>query len=62
MGEISTPGSFDSAPSSAVSRDKSVRRSAQDDGFVAVVMKNSLNMLTLMRLPSWAKFRASLRE
>jgi hypothetical protein len=28
------PGSFDSAPSSAVSRDKSVRRSAQDDDFV----------------------------
>src|ERR1700723_2173744 len=26
---------FDSAPPSAVSRDKSVRRSAQDDGFVA---------------------------
>jgi hypothetical protein len=27
-------GSFDSAPSIAVSHDKSVRRSAQDDGFV----------------------------
>ncbi len=27
-------GSFDSAPLSAVSRDKSVRRSAQDDVFV----------------------------
>ena len=31
MGEINAPGSFDSAPSSAVSRDKSVGRSAQDD-------------------------------
>jgi hypothetical protein len=29
-----SPGSFDSAPSSAVSRDKSARRFAQDDGFV----------------------------
>jgi hypothetical protein len=48
MGEISTPGSFDSAPSSAVSRDKSVKRAAQDDGFVGVVMKNSQNRLTLM--------------
>jgi hypothetical protein len=28
------PGSFDCAPSSAMSRDKSVRRSAQDDVFV----------------------------
>ena len=34
MGKISASGSFDSAPSSFVSRDKSVRRSAQDDGFV----------------------------
>ena len=45
MGEISTPGSFDSAPLSHVSRDKSVRRSAQDDGFVGVVMKNSPNQI-----------------
>jgi putative endonuclease len=29
MGKIAPPGSFDSAPSSAVSHDKSVRRSAQ---------------------------------
>jgi len=35
MGKISTSGSFDSAPPSAVARDKSVRRSAQDDVFVA---------------------------
>ena len=34
MGKISASGSFDSAPSSFVSRDKFVRRSAQDDGFV----------------------------
>jgi hypothetical protein len=36
---------FDSAPPSAVSWDRSVRRSAQDDGFVGVVKKNSLNRL-----------------
>ena len=33
------PGSFDSALPSAVSRDKSVTRSAQDDGFVGGVEK-----------------------
>jgi hypothetical protein len=33
------PGSFDSAPPKAVSRDKSVRRSAQDDDFVGVLTK-----------------------
>jgi hypothetical protein len=32
---------FDSAPSSAVSRDKSVKRSAQDDDFVGVLKKHS---------------------
>jgi hypothetical protein len=31
------PRSFDSAPSSAVSREKSVRRAAQDDGLVGAV-------------------------
>ena len=30
---------------------------SQDDGFVGVVMKNSLNKITLMGLASWAKFR-----
>ena len=34
MGKISPLGSFDSAPSSAVSHDKSMRRSAQDDDLV----------------------------
>jgi hypothetical protein len=29
---------------------------SQDDGFVGVVMKNSLNRLTLIGLSSWAKF------
>ncbi len=41
MGEISTLGSFDSAPLSHMSGDKSVRRSAQDDGLVGVVMKTA---------------------
>src|SRR6266700_1072850 len=36
-------GPFDSAPPNAVSRDKSVRRSAQDDGFVA--MKRRLDQI-----------------
>jgi hypothetical protein len=31
-----------------VSRDKSVRRSAQDDDFVGVLTKNTLNELALM--------------
>jgi hypothetical protein len=39
---------FDSAPPSAVSRDKSVRRSAQDDVFVGVLNKNIQNKLALM--------------
>jgi hypothetical protein len=34
IGKKASSGSFDSAPSSAVSRDESVRRSAQDDDFV----------------------------
>jgi hypothetical protein len=34
MGKMRPSGSFDSAPLSAVSRDKSVTRSAQDDDFV----------------------------
>jgi hypothetical protein len=38
---------FDSAPSSAVCRDKSVRRSAQDDDFVGVLKKNIPNKVAL---------------
>jgi hypothetical protein len=41
-------GSFDSAPSGALSPDKSMRRSAQDDVFVGVLMKNIPGRLTLM--------------
>jgi hypothetical protein len=43
-------GSFDSAPPSAAPRDKSVRRSAQDDGFVGVLKKDIPNKLALMGL------------
>jgi hypothetical protein len=59
MGKISTlgvpsaalgTGSSDSAPSSAVSRDKSVRRCAQDDVLVGVLKKNIPNKLALMGL------------
>jgi hypothetical protein len=42
------PGSFDSAPPSAVSRDQSVRRSAQDDDFAGVLAKNIADKLALM--------------
>ncbi|MEA2542012.1 MAG: hypothetical protein QOH35_3378 [Acidobacteriaceae bacterium] len=42
-------GSFDSAPS-AVPRDKSARRFAQDDDFVGGLKKNTPNRLTLVGL------------
>jgi hypothetical protein len=47
-GKIAPPRSFDSAPSSAAPRDKSVRRSAQDDDFVGVLKKNIPNKVALM--------------
>jgi hypothetical protein len=50
MGKIRPSGSFDSALSSAVSRDRSVTRSAQDDVFVGVLTKNLQNKLALMGL------------
>jgi hypothetical protein len=50
MGKKASSGSFDSAPSSAVSRDESVRRSAQDDVFVGVLKKHIPNKLALMGL------------
>jgi hypothetical protein len=39
---------FDSAPSSAMSRDKSVWRSAQDDDFVRALKRKIPNKLALM--------------
>jgi hypothetical protein len=39
---------FDSAPPSAVSRDRPVTRSAQDDDFVGVLKRNIQNKLALM--------------
>jgi hypothetical protein len=48
MVEISTAGVLRLRATSAVSRDKSVRRSAQDDDFVGVSTKNILNKLALM--------------
>jgi hypothetical protein len=47
MGKISTAGVLRLRATSAVSHDKSVRRSAQDDGFVGVLRKNILNKLGL---------------
>ena len=43
MGKMGASGPFDSAPPSAVSRDRSVTRSAQDDVFVGVLTKNIQN-------------------
>jgi hypothetical protein len=43
MGEISTAGVLRLRATGAVTRDKSVRRFAQDDGFVGVLTKNILN-------------------
>jgi hypothetical protein len=50
MGKISTAGVLRLRATSAVSPDKSVRRSAQDDDFVGVSTKNILNKLALMGL------------
>jgi hypothetical protein len=48
MGKISTAGVLRLRATSALSRDKSVRRSAQDDDFVGVLKKNIPNILALM--------------
>jgi hypothetical protein len=50
MGKISSAGVLRLRATSAVSRDKSVRRSAQDDVFVGILKKNILNKLALMGL------------
>jgi hypothetical protein len=50
MGKISTAGVLRLRATSAVSRDKSVRRSAQDDDFVEVSTKNILKKLARMAL------------
>jgi hypothetical protein len=50
MGKISTAEVLRLRAESAVSRDKSVRRSAQDDDFVGVLTKNILNVLALIGL------------
>ena len=48
MGKISTLGVLRLRATSAVARDKSVRRCAQDDDFVGVLKKNIPNKLALM--------------
>jgi hypothetical protein len=50
MDKISTAGVLRLRATSAVSRDKSVWRSAQDDDFVGVLKKNIPNKLALMGL------------
>ncbi len=48
MGKISTPEVLRLRATSPVSRDQSVRRSAQDDDFVGVLTKNILDKLALI--------------
>jgi hypothetical protein len=48
MRNISTAGVLRLRATSAVSRDKAVRRSAQDDNFVGIMTKNILNKLALL--------------
>ena len=48
MGKISTAGVLRLRATSAVTDDKSVRRSAQDDDFVGVSTKDILNKSALM--------------
>ena len=50
MGKISIAEVLRLRATSAVSRDNSVRRFAQDDDFVGVLTKNILNELALMGL------------
>jgi hypothetical protein len=50
IGKISTAGVLRLRATSAVSRDKSVRRSAQDDNFVGIMTKNILSKLALLGL------------
>jgi hypothetical protein len=56
MGKLSTAGVLRLRAKSAVSSDRSVRRFAQDDGFVGGLKKNTSHRLTLIGLASWAKF------
>jgi len=65
MGKISTAAVLRLRATSAVPRDKSVRRSAQDDDFVEVSTKNIPNKLALMGISSWvgiAKQEQSRRD
>jgi hypothetical protein len=50
MRKISTARVLRLRATSAVSRNKSVRRFAQDDDFVGILTKNILNELALMGL------------
>jgi hypothetical protein len=50
MGKICSAGVLRLRATSAVSRDKSVKRCAQDDNFVGIMTKNILNKLALLGL------------
>src|SRR5450631_3115813 len=53
MAKLSTAEVLRLRATSAVSRDRSVKRFAQDDGFAGILMKNIPIRLTLMGLASW---------
>jgi len=55
MGKISTLGVLRLRASSAVSRDKSVRRSAQDDVFVVSFKEKHPKQVSVYGTTSWAK-------
>jgi hypothetical protein len=52
MGKISTAGVLRLRATSALCRDQSVRRCAQDDDSVGVLTKNTLNRLGALAIPS----------
>jgi hypothetical protein len=56
MGKISILGVLRLRAISAVSRDKSVTRSAQDDDFVGVLTRNIQNKLALMGRSPFQRF------
>src|ERR1700733_15150736 len=58
MGQTSTAGVLRLRATSAVSRDQSVRRCAQDDDSVGVLTKNTLNELALWDVSPWDIYEA----
>jgi hypothetical protein len=62
MGKLGTDEVLRLRATSAMSRDKSVRRSAQDDDFVGVLTKHILDNLALTGTVAWATLSRPLRQ